>query len=253
MLNHPTVSKLHTLRLTGMSTALQEQSTQPDIDRLGFDERFGLLVDREMTERDSRRLKLRLSQARLRQSACMEDVDYRAVRGLDRTLMATLATGQWLRQHLNILICGATGMGKSWLACALANQACRLGFTARYQRLDRLLMDLSAGRGDGRYLRLLAQLAKTDVLCIDDFGLNAWTDVARRDLLEILDDRHGTRSTIVTSQLSVDRWHDAIVDPTLADAILDRLVHNSYRINLQGESLRKNRTPPLTETASIKP
>lgn len=253
MLNHPTVAKLHTLRLTGMATALQEQSTQPDIDRLGFDGRLGLLVDREMTERDSRRLHLRLGKARLRQNACLEDLDYRTVRGLDRTLMTTLATGEWLRLHLNILICGPTGVGKSWIACALANQACRLGFTARYQRMDRLLTDLHAAHGDGRYVKLLTQIAKTDVLCIDDFGLSPWTDLARRDLLEVLDDRHGTRSTIVTSQLPVDHWHEAMGDPTLADAILDRLVHNSYRINLKGDSLRKRSAPPLTENTSIKP
>ncbi len=248
MLNHPTVSKLHTLRLTGMATALQEQSVQPDIDRLGFDARFGLLVDREMTERDSRHLKQRLAKARLRQSACLEDVDYRRARGLDRTLMATLATGEWLRQHLNILITGPAGIGKSWIACALANQACRLGFTARYQRLDRLLTEMNYARGDGRYAKLLAQTARTDVLCIDDFGLSPWTDVARRDLLEILDDRHGTRSTIVTSQLLVKHWHDAIGDPTL-----DRLVHNSYRIELKGESMRKHGAPSLTGKASVKP
>ena len=246
MLNHPTVSKLHTLRLTGMAAALQEQSTQLDIDRLCFDERLGLLVDREASERDSRRLKLRLSQARLRQSACIEDIDYRTPRGLDRSLMATLATGQWLRQHLNILITGKTGVGKSWIACALANQACRLGFTARYQRSDRLLTEINQARGDGRYTRLLAQTAKTDLLAIDDFCLGPWTDVARRDLLEILDDRHGNRSTIVVSQLPVDHWHAAIGDPTLADAILDRLVHNSYRITLEGESKRRDAVPSLT-------
>lgn len=247
MLNHPTVSKLHTLRLTGMASALHEQTAQPDIDRLGFDERLGLLVDREMTERDSRRLKLRLNRARLRQSACLEDINYRVARGLDRTVMATLATGEWLRQHHNILITGKAGVGKSWIACALANQACRLGFTARYQRMDRMLTEINYARGDGRYVKLLAQTAKTDLICIDDFGLSPWTDVARRDLLEILDDRHGTRSTIVTSQLPVKTWHETIGDPTLADAILDRLVHNSYRIELTGESQRKNDAPSLTK------
>lgn len=253
MLIHPTVSKLHTLRLTGMAAALHEQSSQPDVDRLGFDERFGLLVDREMTERDSRRLKLRLGQARLRQSACIEDIDYRSPRGLDRTLVATLATGQWLRQHLNILITGKTGVGKSWIACALANQACRLGFTARYQRSDRLLTEINYGRGDGRYAKMLAKTAKTDLLCIDDFCLGPWTDIARRDLLEVLDDRHGNRSTIVVSQLPVDAWHAAIGDPTLADAILDRLVHNSYRLDLKGDSKRRGGTPALTPAVSLTP
>lgn len=248
MLQHPTVAKLHTLRLTGMATALAEQAAQTEVDRLGFDERLGLLVDREVAERDSRRLKLRLAQARLRQSACLEDLDHRTPRGLDRTLMATLATGQWLRQHLNVLITGPAGIGKSWIMCALANQACRLGFTARYQRFDRLIQEMAYARGDGRYAKLLAQTAKTDLLCLDDFLLAPLTDVARRDLLELLDDRHGVRSTVVTSQLPVKHWHDAIGDPTLADAILDRLVHNSYRLDLKGPSLRKTQAATLTAT-----
>lgn len=246
MLHHPTLSKLHTLRLIGMATALSEQATQPDIDQLGFEDRLGLLVDREMALRDSRSLKLRLTKARLRQSACLEDVDYRKSRGLDRTLMATLATGQWLRQHLNILITGQSGVGKSWIMCALANQACRLGFSVRYQRFDRLLQEMTYARGDGRYAKLLAQTAKTDLLCLDDFLISPLTDVGRRDLLELLDDRYGLRSTIVTTQLPVKHWHEAIGDPTLADAILDRLVHNSYRIELKGPSLRKPETPDLT-------
>jgi DNA replication protein DnaC len=246
MLHHPTVSKLNTLRLTGMAAGLTEQSSQPDIDQLCFDERLGLLVDREIAQRDSRSLKLRLGKARLRQDACLENVDYKAPRGLDRTLMAALGTGQWLRQHLNILITGLSGNGKSWLMCALANQACRLGFTARYQRFDRLLQDMACARGDGRYAKLLGQLAKTDVVCLDDFLLAPLSEVARRDLLELLDDRHGLRSTIIASQLPVKNWHEAIGDPTLADAILDRLVHNSHRITLKGPSLRNSNAPTLT-------
>lgn len=243
MLHHPTVAKLHTMRLTGMATALAEQAHQPDIERLGFEERLGLLVDREAAERDSRHLKRRLAKARLRQSACLEDLDYRTPRGLDRTVMATLATGAWLRQHLNILVTGPAGIGKSWIMCALANQACRLGFSAQYRRFDRLLQEMTYARGDGRYAKLLAQIAKTDLLCLDDFLLTPLNDAARRDLLELLDDRHGARSTIVTSQLPVKHWHEAIGDPTLADAILDRLVHNSYRLDLKGPSLRSNQTP----------
>lgn len=246
MLNHPTISKLITLRLQGMAAALTEQAEQADIDQLSFAERLGLLVDREMAERDSQRLKLRLSKARLRQSACLEDLNYRKPRGLDRGLMAMLATGQWLRQHGSILITGQAGVGKSWIMCALANQACRLGFTARYHRFDRLLQELGNARGDGRYAKLLAQLANTDLLCLDDFLLTPLTDVGRRDLLELLDDRYGARSTIVTSQLPVKHWHEAIGDPTLADAILDRLIHTSHRIDLKGASMRNPTATDLT-------
>jgi DNA replication protein DnaC len=237
------------LRLTGMARALQEQAGQPDLAALAFEERLGLLVDRELTERDSRRLQTRLKQARLRQNACLEEVDYRTPRGLDRHLLHHLASGQWLREHRNGLIVGPTGVGKTWLACALANAACRLGFTATYHRLPRLLDDLTLAHADGRYPRLLAALARTDLLVLDDWGLAPLTAEHCRDLLEILDDRYQTRSTVVTSQLPVDRWHAYLGDPTLADAILDRLIHHSYRFHLQGESLRRA-TSTLTNPGS---
>lgn len=242
MLKHPTLEKLQALRLNGMAAALAEQARQPAVETLRFEERLGLLVDRELTLRDDRRLGSRLRKARLKQQACLEDLDYRHARGLDRSLMMELANCQWTRKHLNILITGPTGVGKTWIACALAQKACREGYSAHYQRLPRLLEELPLAKGDGRYSKLLTALAKIDVLILDDWGLATLTAEQRRDLLEILEDRHEVRSTIVTSQLPLGKWHDIIGDPTLADAILDRLVHNAYRIELKGESMRKKKT-----------
>lgn len=241
MLRHPTLEKLHALRLIGMAKAYEEQMALPDVETLSLDERFGLMVDREMTVRENRRLQSRLRKAKLRHRAALEDVDYRYARGLDKTLITQLSTSQWLRDHLNVLICGPTGIGKSWLACALAQKACRDGFTAQYLRLPKLWRELALARGDGSHHKLLASLAKTDLVVFDDFGSGQLKDDNRRDLLEILEDRYGLRSTLVTSQYPSDRWHELIGDPTLADAILDRLVHNAYKINLKGESMRKTR------------
>jgi DNA replication protein DnaC len=239
MLTHPILDQLLELKLTGMHRALSEQMDMTDIEPLSFEERLGLLVDREMTERADRRLQYRLRQAKLRQPACVEDIDYRHSRGLDKRLMRQLATGEYLDNRLNLLITGPSGVGKTWLACALAQKACRDGRTVRYLRVPRLLQDFTIAKADGRYSKLLRDYARADLVVLDDFGLMPMHDALRRDLLEILDDRHNRKSTLVTSQLPVDKWHDYIGDPTLADAILDRLVHNAYRLNLKGESMRK--------------
>jgi DNA replication protein DnaC len=250
MLHHPTLDKLQQLRLSGMHKALREQLALPEIEDLSFEERLGLLVDRELTEREDRRLQTRLRQARLRQSACLEDLDTRTPRGLDKALITQLGTGTWIRQGLNVLILGPTGVGKTWIGCALAHQACRQGYTTRYLRTPRLFEDLRLAHADGRLPKLMASLAKTDLIVLDDWGLASLDATARRDLLELLDDRHGHRSTLLTSQLPVEHWHQVIGDPTLADAILDRLVHNAYRITLKGESMRKRRAKKLTPERS---
>jgi len=247
MLTHPTLDKLHTLRLSGMARAFEEQLNAPDSDVLSTEERLALMVDRELLERDNRRLTTRLRRAKLRHHACIEDIDYRHPRGLDKALVAKLTTGNWLREHLNCLITGPTGIGKSWLACALAQKACRDGFTAMYVRLPRFLRELALAKGDGRYPKLIRELARADLLVLDDFGTARLDDGHRRDLLEILDDRYNVRSTLVTSQFPVEHWYDLLADPTLADAILDRLVHNAYKLNLKGESMRKTKRK-LTQT-----
>lgn len=248
MLTHPTVDKLQQLRCSGMATALTEQLDAPELDALSFEERLGLLVDRELTERHSRQLTNRLRRAKLRHNACIEDINFRHRRGLDKQLVLSFADNRWVREHLNVLICGPAGVGKSWIACALAHSACRNGHSALYVRASRLLSNLAIARADGRYPKLLESLAKTDVLVIDDWGLAPCTADSRHDLLEVLEDRHGVRSTVVTSQLPVDKWHDVVGDPTLADAILDRLVHNAYKLNLKGESMRKHSKPSTRTT-----
>jgi DNA replication protein DnaC len=247
MLIHPTLELLQRLRLTGMYKALQEQLQMPDSESLSFEERLALLLEREMTERETRRLKTRLKQAKLRENAAVEDLDYRARRGLDKALMTRLASCQWIGEHLNVLITGPTGVGKTWIACALAQKACREGFSARYLRLPRLLQQLGIARADGSYPKLLAEIARIDLLVLDDWGLTPLNDEQRRDLLEILDDRFNARSTLVTSQLPISHWHEYLADPTLADAILDRLVHSAYKLDLRGESMRKKAADLTTE------
>jgi DNA replication protein DnaC len=244
MLTHPTLDKLHALRLTGMAKAFEDQLQTPEMNALSFEERLGLLVDRESTYRDNRRLKTRLQQAALRHhNACIEDIDYRSSRGLDKPLMQKLATCQWIREHQNLLVIGPTGVGKTWTACALAHKAGREGFTVRYARLPKLFRELTLAKGDGRYGKLLKEMAKTELLLLDDLGLSNLNDEQRRDLLEILEERYEQRSTIIASQFPVEHWHELIGDPTLADAILDRLVHNAYKLNLKGDSLRRQRKP----------
>lgn len=241
MLNHPTYQQLNQLRLFGMAKALDEQRCLPELDRMSFEERLGLLVEREASERASMQTTARLRRAKLKHAAVPEDVDYRVARGLDRTLFNRLLTGAWIKEHQNVLITGLTGLGKTWLACALTNQACRLGYSSLYVRVPRLFEELAIAHGDGRYVKFITQLAKVDVLLLDDWGVAMLTDSARRDLLEILDDRYNQRSTIITSQLKVDDWHESIGDPILADAILDRLVHNAHKLDLSGESIRKSK------------
>ena len=244
MPTHPVIDKLHQLKCLGMATALNEQLQSTACEALSFEERLALLVDRELTVRDDRRMTSRLRRAKLRHpNACIEDIDFRSPRGLDKSLVLSLACGRWLREHLNVLITGPCGVGKSWLACALAHQACRDGFSALYLRLPRLLHDLAIARADGSYPKLLASLAKLDLIVLDDFGLAKLNTDNRRDPLELLEDRYATRSTLVTSQLPIESWHDALGDPTFADAILDRLVHNAYKLKLKGGSMRKKKTP----------
>jgi DNA replication protein DnaC len=242
MLVHPIIDKLQAMRFYGMRTALEEQMQMSDIDQLSFDERLGLLVDREMTERENRRFKTRLKKAKLRQPACVEDVDFRHRRGLDKSMFMQLAEGQWIKEAQNVLIIGPTGVGKTYLACALAHRACLQGYKTLYFRLPRLLQELAISKADGRYGKILKTLSKTQLLAIDDWGLQPLVKEQGYDLLELLEDRHGLRSTLVTSQLPVEHWHEMIGNPTLADAILDRLIHSSYRINLKGESMRKKKT-----------
>lgn len=239
-MTHQTLTQLRTLKLDGMARALEEQFTVTASDSLSFEERLGLLVDREITWRNSKRLDRLLKAARLKSvNACLEDIDYRASRSLDRRLIATLASGDWIRNAQNLILTGKTGVGKTWLACALCHQACRQGFSVQYLRLPRLFEEFRVAHGDGSFGRRLAQLAKTDVVICDDWGLTPLDQAARSDLLELLDDRVGTRSTIVTSQLPVEHWHTYLADPTLADAILDRLVHQAHKLDLKGGSLRK--------------
>jgi DNA replication protein DnaC len=242
MLTHPTLDKMEQLRLFGMAKGFREQFQNQQATTLTFEERLGLLIDREMSERENRRLTTRLRTAKLRLSAVVEDVDFRQARGLDKALFMSLASNKWIDDHHNIIVTGPTGVGKSYLACALAHTACRDGRIVLYHRLPQLLEELALSHHDGRYRRMMKALLKAELLVLDDFGLAALTTEQQRDLLEIIEDRYDRRATIVTSQLPVKHWHNVLADPTLADAILDRLVHNAYKIELKGESMRKSKS-----------
>ena len=239
MLTHPTLEQLRQLGLAGMARAFEELAANTRGAELDHAEWLGLLLDREMADRQDRRLRARLRYARLRHNAAVEDVDYRTARGLDRVLFQKLAHGNWIKEQQNLIIVGPSGVGKSWLACALGHRACRDNLSVLYQRIPRLFSDLALARGDGRYARLMRALGGVKLLILDDWGLEPLTAEQRHDLLEIVEDRYGRGATLITSQIPVDRWHDLIGDPTLADAILDRIVHNAHRIQLRGESLRR--------------
>ncbi len=241
MLSHPTLDQLHTLGLHGMAKAFVDAGEHPDTTALSHAEWLALLLDREAASRADKRLSARIRYAKLRQQASPEDIDYRTARGLERKLMQSLLSCEWVKQHENVLICGPTGVGKSYVACALAQKACRENHAVLYQRAPKLFPELALARGDGRYARIMRALCRVDVLVLDDWGLEPLDADGRHDLLELLEERHGRRSIIVTSQLPVDKWHDMIGDPTYADAILDRLIHSAHRITLSGDSLRRTR------------
>ena len=240
MLTHPTLDLLHQLGLEGMAKAFGEIETSAEATTLTHPEWLALLLDRELSYRRDRRLLARLRYAKLRHQAAVEDVDYRAARGLDRALFQKLAAGGWINAHENLILCGPTGIGKSWLASALGHKACRDDRSVLYQRIPKLFADLALARGDGRYPRIVRTLGRVQLLILDDWGLEPLDAAARHDLLEILEERYGRRSTIITSQIPVDKWHELIGNPTYADAILDRIVHNAHRINLTGHSLRRS-------------
>jgi len=255
VLIQPTLDSLNQLKLHGMAIALSEQMTQTSAQSLPFEDRLGLLVEREITYRENRRLTRLLQLAQLKERAALEDLDFHARRGLDRAQLASLSSCDWIRRHQNLLIHGATGCGKTFLGCALAHQACRQGLSALYLRAPRLFDELSLCHADGSFRKRLAAIAKVDLVVIDDFAIAPIGARERSDLLEVLDDRVGTRSTLFTSQLPIEHWHEYIGDPTLADAILDRLVHSAHKIHLEGESMRKRSahnktgTPNKTTTA----
>jgi DNA replication protein DnaC len=239
MLNEQTFDKLYGMKLLGMAEAFKEQSQQPSFQDLSFDERFGILVDRQWTWKENTRLKRLLKEAKLKLQACVEDIDFKTSRGIEKSVLLNLASCNWIRNHQNLLISGPTGVGKTFLACALAQKACREGLRTLYLRCPQFFYQIALARADGSYGNLMKRFSKTHLFVLDDLGLAPLTDTERRDLLEVIEDRHGNTSTLITSQLPIENWHDHIGDPTIADAILDRLIHNAHRIQLKGGSMRK--------------
>lgn len=245
MMTQDTLRKMNELKLFGMAHAFTQQIESASATHLSFEERVGLLVDHEVAFRDDRRLHRLLTNAKLRETACLEDVDYETRRGLDRSTMASLALCNWIRRGMNVVVTGATGVGKTWIACALGNQACRLGLTVKFERVPMLLEDLAIAHADGTFRKRIVALGKLDLLILDDLGINILTAERRADLLEVIEARSGMKATLVTSQLPVKRWHDYLGDgnPTVADAIMDRLISGAHRIELMGESMRTKRPP----------
>lgn len=251
MLTQPTIEKLNSMKLTAMARAFADQMQCPDMAQLCFEERFGLIVDYQITDLENRRMQNRLKAARLRLSASIEDLDFRQGRGVDRSQVMALAGNQWVKSHHNILVTGPTGAGKSYLACALAQKACRDGHSVIYQRVPKLLQELAVSRLDGRYNKLIAPINKCEVLILDDLLISPVSREEQRELLEIVEERYDRKATVVTSQLPVKAWHDAMQDPTLADAILDRLVHNAYKLELKGESMRRKKSVLDQKTSAV--
>ena len=252
MLNEQTIEKLYAMKLNGMVDAFKEQLQQPETGELCFEERFGLLVDRQWTWKEDRLMKRLLANAKLKINGCIEDIDYRAPRGLDRSVILRLGNCDWIRHGQNVIITGPTGVGKTYLGCALANRACRMGYSAFYIRIPRLFSELAIARGDGSYPKIMKKMAKAKVLVLDDLGLAPMSAPERRDLLEVIEDRHGLASTVVATQLPIENWHENIRDPTIADAILDRLIHNAHKIDLKGDSMRKIHSSLTNKTDSEK-
>ena len=252
MLIEQTADRLYAMKLNGMADAFKEQLAQPDLNDLAFEERFSLFVDRHWIWKENRRMNRLLKNAKLKDNACIEDIDFKTPRGLDKSVILRLAGSDWIKSAQNIIITGPTGVGKTYLACALANSACRNSLAAMYKRAPRLYQEIAIARADGSYPKLMNKLAKVKVLVIDDFCITPMADAERRDLLEVIEDRQGISSTVVATQVPVENWFELIGDPTVADAILDRLIHNAHKINLKGESMRKIRSPLTKGKNSVK-